>query len=903
MKSLRLFFLQLAAAAIVSGMMTGCGGSGSSGGGGNNTQPISVAFAAQPPSSLVSSGTTSVTANVANDSASKGVNWTVTCGSSSCGSFNPAQTASGGATTFTAPTAVPTGNTVTITATSVADSTKSASATITIGAAISVTFAAQPPSSLVTAATTSITANVANDSANGGVKWTVTCGSSACGSFSSAQTASGTATTFTAPSAIPTGNTVTVTATSVTDSTKSASATITITAPLVIAVTFAAQPPSSLAPAGTINITANVTNDSANAGVKWTVTCSSSQCGSFNPTSTASGAATAFTAPPVTPTGSTITVTATSVTDTTKSASATITILGQPITVSLTPQPPTSLVANSTTGITAIVANDSVSGGVKWTVTCGSSACGSFNPAQTASGGGTIFLAPSAVPTGNTVKVTATSVSDATKSASATITITAVNGSPLSDGTYVYHLAGQDGNGQCFFAGAFTVANGSITGGEQDFTDSNVAYSNSLTATGSSISYATGGNIQVVLATANTNIGVNGVITLRGAKTSGTRVLVSEFDTFATGSGSIDLQTSQAAPSGGYAFLIAGVGFDSSTPPQALATTLGGVLNISGTTISLTTSVFDVNFGGNNRSNRVFTAGSVSAPDSFGRISIGLTPDPAIGLADFILTGYIIGPNQIQLIESQQDNLGFNLAGMALGQGSNTGNFSAANLSGKTYVFGSGGVDGNGILNLAGTFAFGANSALTGSMAVNDTSAVGVNTITGGSYTVDPKGRVTITGVTLSPLTDTLAFQAYLDGNGNAMVMGADTVQVSAGPAYVQTTATPTLFGPYGLTAMGFTIDQNNNQNPWSAAGPVTINSGSYSGFTDYNNAGSPVAAQALSGATNSSTGVISLTGLNALSFASANSFVNYTVDANRMVSISIDSGLLSLGTLESVKQ
>jgi hypothetical protein len=489
-------------------------------------------------------------------------------------------------------------------------------------------------------------------------------------------------------------------------------------------------------------------------------------------------------------------------------------------------------------------------------------------------------------------------VTDTTRTASATITIATPSGPPLADGTYIYHWAAQDANGAAFFAGAFTVASGAVSGGEQDFSDSTIAYTNTqVNATGSSLTYASNGNIQIVLSTSNTNLGNNGVLTLRGVKTSTARVLITEFDGFATGSGSIDLQTSQAAPSGGYAFLIAGIGFDSSG--AGLATALGGVLNISGTTISTTASVFDVNFGANNRSKQVFTAGSVTAPDSFGKISIALTPDPALGLADFILTGYIIGPNQIQLIESQQDNLGFNLAGMALGQGSNTGNFTQASISGKTYVFGSSGVDANGILNLAGAIAFNSDNSLSGSMAVNDLTTFGGQTIQGGTYTVDPTGRVTLSNVTLAPITDTLLFQAYLDGNGNAMIMGADALEVSAGPAYLQTAASPTLSGAYGLTSMGFLV--NNNGTPWSAAGPVTISSGTYTGSTDYNNGGTVNPATSISGTTNSSGGA-SYTGLNALSFTQANSFVNYAVDGNRVVSISIDQGLLALGTLESVK-
>ena len=98
-------------------------------------------------------------------------------------------------------------------------------------AAISVSLQPAPPANMAVTAATDIAATVLNDSANPPmVTWTVTCGSSNCGSFSSNTTASGVSTTYTAPSSIPTGNTVAITATSVSDTTKSASATVTITA-------------------------------------------------------------------------------------------------------------------------------------------------------------------------------------------------------------------------------------------------------------------------------------------------------------------------------------------------------------------------------------------------------------------------------------------------------------------------------------------------------------------------------------------------------------------------------------------------------------------------------------------------------------------------------------------------
>jgi hypothetical protein len=150
--------------------------------------------------------------------------------------------------------------------------------------------------------------------------------------------------------------------------------------------------------------------------------------------------------------------------------------------------------------------------------------------------------------------VTATSITDPTKKASATFSVTYI----LNSGNYVYHVSGQDSTGSYFIAGAITVQNGVITAGEQDFIDHANGFTNKLVASGSTLSTA-GGNLQVVLNTGNSSLGVNGLETFRGARVSASRVLISEFDTFGAGTGSIDLQTSTAAPSGGYAFNLIGL--------------------------------------------------------------------------------------------------------------------------------------------------------------------------------------------------------------------------------------------------------------------------------------------------------------------------------------------------------
>ena len=93
--------------------------------------PISISLSTPPPSSLAGLKTITVAATVTNATSNASVLWAC-LPAGACGSFNPAQTASGAATTYTAPPAIPSGGSVTIVATSVADSSKSASATMQI---------------------------------------------------------------------------------------------------------------------------------------------------------------------------------------------------------------------------------------------------------------------------------------------------------------------------------------------------------------------------------------------------------------------------------------------------------------------------------------------------------------------------------------------------------------------------------------------------------------------------------------------------------------------------------------------------------------------------------------------------------------------------------------------------
>jgi dienelactone hydrolase len=268
-------------------------------------------------------------------------------------------------------------------------------------------------------------ATVSNDSANMGVAWTVSCSTPPCGTVSSASTASGATTTYTAPPNSPQNSmTVSITATAVASSSANGQANITLPAAGPIQIN-ASTDNSVVEPGGTAHFTANIANDFTNAGVNWTISCSPTPCGSVSPTNTQNNAATTYTAPPSTPpAGLTVTFTATSAADPTISNSGTITVLGVTVTVSA---PTDTLQAGGTLPITATVANDATNSGVAWTLSCSPAPCGAISPSTTPSGTPATYSAPPTPPPSDlTVTVTATSLAYSGASASWNITVPAI---------------------------------------------------------------------------------------------------------------------------------------------------------------------------------------------------------------------------------------------------------------------------------------------------------------------------------------------------------------------------------------------------------------------------------------------------------------------------------------------
>jgi hypothetical protein len=198
---------------------------------------------------------------------------------------------------YTAPASIASEQKITVKATSRADSTKSASAAISLKP---VTVTLTPSSASLTISQSQQFTATVTGTANSGVTWSL---SSAVGTVSSSGV-------YTAPASIASPQTVTVTTTSVADSSKTATAVIT----LLQTITVSLSPYTvSLAPSDTQQFTPTVSGTSDTA-VTW----------SLSPSVGAISSAGLYTAPSSILTPQAVTVTAQSVADPTKSANAAI---------------------------------------------------------------------------------------------------------------------------------------------------------------------------------------------------------------------------------------------------------------------------------------------------------------------------------------------------------------------------------------------------------------------------------------------------------------------------------------------------------------------------------------------------------------------------------------------------
>lgn len=335
---------------------------------------------------------------------------------------------------YTAPQILPNSPSVTITATSAADSSKNSSATIRVTSTFLLQLAApgtvQPG---VTAALVATLTPAANSNPSAVLNWSLSgtgCSGNACGilTVTTTQSAGGGSiannANYTAPIVVPQPNTVTVTVTPLADPSKKVQATITIPSAAGISLT-----PSTATLASNHRITLAVTENGVSGPLNWTVNGVSGGNSTFgmicavgsNPCQTVTSSSATqvdYVAPGAIPAPNPFSVTVTLAGNPVVTEATQITVINH-VLVSVQPSAVT-LPPLGVQGFTATVlgaSNQSVTWQIRGTG-CGTiGACGVINPVGA-------YTAPSAPPAPAQLQVVAISQDDASQSGTASVTIT-----------------------------------------------------------------------------------------------------------------------------------------------------------------------------------------------------------------------------------------------------------------------------------------------------------------------------------------------------------------------------------------------------------------------------------------------------------------------------------------------
>jgi hypothetical protein len=207
----------------------------------------------------------------------------------------------------------------------------------------------------------------------------------------------------------------------------------------------------------------------------------------------------------------------------------------------------------------------------------------------TIGGASGVYIAPLFPPPGAQVTVKAV---DGNNSGTATVTVQYGNAS--LQGTYAFAYTGDDGSGFFTVAGSFTAnGSGNIGTGVEDLLDLNVGATQAVQISGGSYTVGPDGRTAI-----NFTAGGN-TFTLEAALTTNLHGLVIEYDTAATGSGTIDQQTTAdfGSLSGPFVFSVSGA--DGQSDPLGFA----GAFTASAGNIPNVNAILDVNDGGDVNNN------------------------------------------------------------------------------------------------------------------------------------------------------------------------------------------------------------------------------------------------------------------------------------------------------------
>jgi hypothetical protein len=459
-------------------------------------------------------------------------------------------------------------------------------------------------------------------------------------------------------------------------------------------------------------------------------------------------------------------------------------------------------------------------------------------------------------------------------------------------GTYVFSVSGIDASGAPYsVVGSFTAngsggnGSGGITGGTIDMNDAALSAPVAGSIAGSSI-YTVGVDGRG-RATLNTSTPL-GTINLDFVLANSSHGLVTEFDTKATGSGSLDLQTAGTSPAGSYAFIFSGA--DVSGGTASLFATVGNFTLGSGGVIS--SGIEDFNDGSFAYPNQTLTGTVVLGPAS--------TPATTLTTAQFGTQTYdvfAINANHLKFIEMDASGT---LSGDAYSQATTTipaANFAftlAGSFPGANAASVAGGfivTDGNGNITNASTEDANINGIVSPSPIIFT-----------GAYTAGGTGRFTLGN--FAGFSQGSAYAAY-PSSGGLLLLEIDDSGIMAGAAYPQTSsATFAASQGYALNLSGVNLGASTGfaAEVDDIAAFIANSSGStVTGALDENGGGNPAYGVVLSGTYDAPANGRGQIGANAGN--NSNSTLNggfnltfYTVDGTTFPFIETDNGQVSTG-------
>jgi hypothetical protein len=422
-----------------------------------------------------------------------------------------------------------------------------------------------------------------------------------------------------------------------------------------------------------------------------------------------------------------------------------------------------------------------------------------------------LYTAPALSIVSMPVQITATSVTDSSKSATAPVLI--YGGSTLLDGQYAFALGA--GNGSFGMVGSVILdGNGNIVSGEADGS-ANGFYTTVPSITGTYFLDVTGhGYISMSLngtSCCGTLQQTHGI-----TATSNSHLVIAEDDQFnglTIGAvGSMDLQSAgptfaASQVSGGYSFTLSGY-----SGAYGANASWGGIFTTDGVG-SVSGGVFDENFGGGAGYSSVPFTGTFTAPDTYGRGTLTFTATPDTPGSSTQFAYYLVTPEVLRITSvTNTGNAG--TTGNAYGQGSvATAN---AALSGS-FIFSDFGFtsDANGGESGAAAGQFttdGSGNITSGIMDLNAFGTPSTISLTGSTYSISGSARGTVIGpsgqtynVYLTDPNLNLLDPNNSSGTGGALLLETDAAD-TIGVVIPQTDTAATLAGGNAIMLS----DQNN---------------------------------------------------------------------------------------------